>query len=125
MSFMAYIFAHINLASLQQIYYPLTLGGFNGNTLLNDFEYDSSGNLALTGTSTDSYFMPGSTSQYWFVMYLVNGDITYKWAKKITGMGSSTFYQFDMSQDGSMLLLMTYSPTYLIAFSTTDGFILL
>jgi hypothetical protein len=59
--------------------YPIHLGGFSGNTEIQRFAFDTGGNLAVSGVSSDtSLVSPTSTH---FVMYLANGANAWSWTR--------------------------------------------
>ena len=59
--------------------FPIHLGGFSGDTEIQRFAFDTGGNLAVSGISSDtSLVSPTSTH---FVMYLANGANSWSWTR--------------------------------------------
>lgn len=70
-------FADVTQSALN---YPIHLGAFSGDTDLQGFAFDSVGNLAVTGFTTDTALVGTATPTH-FVMYHQPAGSTWLWAR--------------------------------------------
>lgn len=59
--------------------FPMTVGGFNGDTVIQKLAVDSANNTVIAGVSSDSAIVTAASSN--FIMYLNVGADQWLWKK--------------------------------------------
>ena len=59
--------------------FPMTLGGFNGDTIIQKIASDSANNFAITGVSSDIAIVTAIDTN--FIMYINSGGDQWLWKK--------------------------------------------
>ena len=78
--------------------YPITLGGFAGQTQIEVFAFNNNGDLTIAGQSNDPMLVTTSASAYVkIVLYLPAGASTYLWSKQIIGAPASPFVSINFN----------------------------
>ena len=67
--------------------YPMTVGGFNGDTIIQKIVTDSSNNFAIAGISSDTAIVSSFSTN--FIMYLNVGGNQWLWKKQFGFPGSA------------------------------------
>ena len=103
---------------LAGITYPVTVGGFAGDTFLQAFAFDSSQNLLVTGVSTDTALV-STTRANIAVFMLATSPNVWSWAKELPFQGE-TLASLDISPAGTMAALL-YTDLQLVVLKLADG----
>lgn len=105
--------------TLNQPTYPVEIPGNSGNSEMQSFIVDSTGNLAVACLSSDLSYV--STSNTNIVLFWSSTGNSWLWAKQFSGVTNEVLIDMGLRQSDSARLALLYQSSLLIVLNTGTG----